>query len=332
MYASYSRLPSYDLSYPPAFGNSYAQPSAFGGQYSPPSFDHSYQSPASSGYFPPQLPGVFFTQPLDAYYAASSAFATPPVVKEEEVTTSFEHAAQSESSPTSTSMKSPGGRTRIPPGTLCAICSDLANAYHYGVASCNGCKTFFRRTIVDGHAGTLRCQFEGRCEVSKEVRNACRRCRFDKCVLAGMDSTAFQGHRDSRLSTVGSRGSVSGRPKIPEGALCLICSDFATGYHFGASSCHGCKSFFRRTIVAGRNFVCERDGTCAVQKRDSTSCRGCRFNKCLEAGMSVEAIQGSRDKRGPRKMKSAANATAPNAHVTMPTIRYEEPFCYASAY
>ncbi|KAH7714341.1 Retinoic acid receptor RXR-alpha [Aphelenchoides avenae] len=326
MYTSYTQMPSYDASYPPMFGYSFSQPTAFGGQYSPPTFNNAYQSAVSTGNFPPQSFAYgFFTQPFDAYFPPAASFTAPPVVKEEEVSTSSQ-------SPPATWMKTPGTRTRIPPGTLCVICADLANAYHYGVASCNGCKTFFRRTIVDGHAGTLRCQFEGRCEVSKDGRNACRYCRFNKCLQAGMDAAAFQGRSDRRTSTIGSPGNVSVRPKVPEGALCLICSDVATGYHYGVASCHGCKAFFRRSIIAGRTFVCDRGGACAVMKGDPTFCRGCRLTKCLEAGMTVEAIQGSRDKRGPRKMRSVAASTPLAAQVPMPTIRYEGPFQYASMY
>lgn len=32
---------------------------------------------------------------------------------------------------------------KVPEGELCAVCSDLATGYHYGVASCNGWLVFF---------------------------------------------------------------------------------------------------------------------------------------------------------------------------------------------
>lgn len=30
---------------------------------------------------------------------------------------------------------------------FCAVCSDYASGYHYGVWSCEGCKAFFKRSI-----------------------------------------------------------------------------------------------------------------------------------------------------------------------------------------
>ncbi|MFH4983137.1 hypothetical protein AB6A40_009846 [Gnathostoma spinigerum] len=85
-------------------------------------------------------------------------------------------------------------RRKVPEGELCAVCSDLATGYHYGVASCNGCKTFFRRTIVSEH--TFICQYQGNCDVNKNIRCACRHCRFNKCVAVGMDAKAIQNDRD----------------------------------------------------------------------------------------------------------------------------------------
>ncbi|KAH7691260.1 Nuclear hormone receptor family member nhr-1 [Aphelenchoides avenae] len=87
---------------------------------------------------------------------------------------------------------------KVPEGTLCGICHDAANGYHYGVASCLGCKSFFRRIIVTGDSARIRCQHGGNCDVNTRNRNACRRCRFDKCQQAGMSIDALQGERDRR--------------------------------------------------------------------------------------------------------------------------------------
>uniref|UniRef100_A0A1I7YGS1 Nuclear receptor domain-containing protein n=1 Tax=Steinernema glaseri TaxID=37863 RepID=A0A1I7YGS1_9BILA len=55
-------------------------------------------------------------------------------------------------------------------------------------------KTFFRRTIVSEH--TFVCQYQGNCDVTKNIRCACRHCRFNKCLAVGMDAKAIQNDRD----------------------------------------------------------------------------------------------------------------------------------------
>uniref|UniRef100_A0A0N4ZN25 Transcription factor HNF-4 homolog n=1 Tax=Parastrongyloides trichosuri TaxID=131310 RepID=A0A0N4ZN25_PARTI len=89
---------------------------------------------------------------------------------------------------------------------------------------------------------------------------------------------------------------MSQRRKVPEGTLCLVCADKATGYHYGVASCNGCKTFFRRTIVTSQKFVCQYNGECDINKNVRCACRHCRFNKCIAVGMDVNAIQNDRDK------------------------------------
>uniref|UniRef100_A0A914LIZ4 Uncharacterized protein n=1 Tax=Meloidogyne incognita TaxID=6306 RepID=A0A914LIZ4_MELIC len=79
-------------------------------------------------------------------------------------------------------------------------------------------------------------------------------------------------------------------------ADCLICSDRATGKHYGSVSCDGCKGFFRRTIRKKHIYVCRFNSNCVVDKNQRNSCRRCRFEKCLINGMRPEAVQLERDR------------------------------------
>uniref|UniRef100_A0A1I7VNG4 Nuclear receptor n=1 Tax=Loa loa TaxID=7209 RepID=A0A1I7VNG4_LOALO len=81
----------------------------------------------------------------------------------------------------------------------CAVCGDLATGFHYEVASCNGCKTFFRRTLVSNR--TYKCHKSGNCTFDKDMRCACRACRFDKCIAVGMNPKAIQCNRTGRISS-----------------------------------------------------------------------------------------------------------------------------------
>ncbi|CAJ0578433.1 unnamed protein product, partial [Mesorhabditis spiculigera] len=77
----------------------------------------------------------------------------------------------------------------------CAVCGDKSTGTHYGVVSCNGCKGFFRRTILRNQKFT--CRFNKKCVIDKNFRCACRYCRFQKCVQVGMRREAIQFERDS---------------------------------------------------------------------------------------------------------------------------------------
>ncbi|VDL76125.1 unnamed protein product [Nippostrongylus brasiliensis] len=92
----------------------------------------------------------------------------------------------------------------------CAVCGDKSTGTHYGVISCNGCKGFFRRTVLRDQKFT--CRFKHQCVVDKSMRCACRCCRFNKCVRVGMKREAIQFERDPTGGSPSKRARVSPAP------------------------------------------------------------------------------------------------------------------------
>ncbi|XP_063295720.1 steroid hormone receptor ERR2 [Pelobates fuscus] len=70
------------------------------------------------------------------------------------------------------------------PRKLCLVCGDVASGYHYGVASCEACKAFFKRTIQGNIEYS--CPASRQCEITKRRRKSCQFCRFNKCLNVGM--------------------------------------------------------------------------------------------------------------------------------------------------
>ena len=80
-----------------------------------------------------------------------------------------------------------------------------------------------------------------------------------------------------------------------------VCGDEASGRHYGASTCFGCKGFFRRTVRANKQYNCRYEEKCQIDKVGRNICRACRFQKCLNVGMEPDAIRPDRDKTGKQK-------------------------------
>ncbi|KAM3839739.1 hepatocyte nuclear factor 4-gamma [Vipera latastei] len=92
------------------------------------------------------------------------------------------------------------------------------------------------------------------------------------------------------------------------GGICAICGDRATGKHYGASSCDGCKGFFRRSIRKSHVYSCRFSRQCIVDKDKRNQCRYCRLKKCFRAGMKKEAVQNERDRISTRRSTSDGSA------------------------
>lgn len=82
--------------------------------------------------------------------------------------------------------------------------------------------------------------------------------------------------------------SQGGRVKGEE--LCVVCGDKASGYHYNALTCEGCKGFFRRSITKNAVYKCKSGGNCEMDMYMRRKCQECRLRKCKEMGMLAECL------------------------------------------
>ncbi|KAF0036686.1 hypothetical protein F2P81_011998 [Scophthalmus maximus] len=72
--------------------------------------------------------------------------------------------------------------------------------------------------------------------------------------------------------------------------ICGVCGDKATGFHFNAMTCEGCKGFFRRSMKRKASFTCPFNGSCTITKDNRRHCQACRLKRCVDIGMMKEFI------------------------------------------
>ncbi|XP_048886216.1 oxysterols receptor LXR-alpha-like isoform X2 [Brienomyrus brachyistius] len=80
---------------------------------------------------------------------------------------------------------------------VCSVCGDKASGFHYNVLSCEGCKGFFRRSVIKGAQYT--CKNSGKCEMDMYMRRKCQQCRLRKCREAGMLEQCVLSEEQIRL-------------------------------------------------------------------------------------------------------------------------------------
>ncbi|RLU21384.1 hypothetical protein DMN91_005757 [Ooceraea biroi] len=100
--------------------------------------------------------------------------------------------------------------------------------------------------------------------------------------------------------------------------LCLVCGDRASGYHYNALTCEGCKGFFRRSITRNAVYQCKYGNGCEIDMYMRRKCQECRLKKCLTVGMRPECVVPEyqcavkRKEKKAQKEKDKPNSTTMN--------------------
>ncbi|KAF1754255.1 hypothetical protein GCK72_020815 [Caenorhabditis remanei] len=126
---------------------------------------------------------------------------------------------------------SPGGKSKslrksgkpyqfVP--SACQVCYGKATGHHYDVASCNGCKSFFRRVTIEKLQ--YKCSVGMKCYEDFKPGDQipkCRACRYKRCVETGMNPLGIQSElrkmsESSSMEETGSGKEIVVLPRIVE--------------------------------------------------------------------------------------------------------------------
>merc|ERR1719189_322882 len=133
------------------------------------------------------------------------------------------------------------------------------------------------------------------------------------------------GGGGSILTEYGGGIGQSDQPDTKDGMeeLCPVCGDKVSGYHYGLLTCESCKGFFKRTVQNKKVYTCVADRSCVIDKTQRKRCPYCRFQKCLDVGMKLEAVRhdrmrGGRNKFGPMYKRDRARKLQLTSHCPQP--------------
>ncbi|XP_036267724.1 COUP transcription factor 2 isoform X1 [Pipistrellus kuhlii] len=103
----------------------------------------------------------------------------------------------------------------------CVVCGDKSSGKHYGQFTCEGCKSFFKRSVRRNLSYT--CRANRNCPIDQHHRNQCQYCRLKKCLKVGMRREAVQrGRMPPTQPTHGQFALTNGDP--------LNCHSYLSGY------------------------------------------------------------------------------------------------------
>ncbi|XP_018585305.1 nuclear receptor subfamily 2 group C member 1 [Scleropages formosus] len=121
-----------------------------------------------------------------------------------------------------------------------------------------------------------------------------------KVILATPDSSGINqlvftspdlAGQQIQFVTDGSLDQSTAKPVVE---YCVVCGDKASGRHYGAVSCEGCKGFFKRSIRKNLVYTCRGSGECVINKHHRNRCQYCRLQRCMALGMKQDSVQCER--------------------------------------
>ncbi|XP_069508586.1 nuclear receptor subfamily 2 group F member 5-like isoform X2 [Ambystoma mexicanum] len=112
------------------------------------------------------------------------------------------------------------GDKNLPPCVDCMVCGDKSSGKHYGQFTCEGCKSFFKRSVRRNLSYT--CRGNRDCPIDQHHRNQCQFCRLKKCLKVGMRREVQRGRMAHPQTSPGQYQLTNGDP--------YNCHSYLTGF------------------------------------------------------------------------------------------------------
>ncbi|KAM4644406.1 nuclear receptor subfamily 2 group F member 5-like [Amazona ochrocephala] len=136
----------------------------------------------------------------------------------------------------------------------CRVCGDRASGKHYGQVTCEGCKSFFKRSVRRNLAYS--CRGGRDCPVDQPHRNQCQYCRLRKCLRVGMRREAVQrGRMAQGPPSPGQCPAVPGDPYGGRGCLSSFISVLLRAEPYPPAR-YGARAL-QPGVVVGIESICE---------------------------------------------------------------------------
>uniref|UniRef100_A0A8C7ITE3 Glucocorticoid receptor n=1 Tax=Oncorhynchus kisutch TaxID=8019 RepID=A0A8C7ITE3_ONCKI len=224
---------------------------------------------------------------------------TPGVIKQEKTSAIRSYSCRMSGSTGGSTSSSPSELSSASPISICGVSTSGGQSYHFGVNSSintplastsSGASpqkdqkpsvfSLYPPLVTVGEAWNNSSYGDG---ASGMQGLSSPTSSFSSSFAS---STSRQGVGAASCTTQGKAGTAH--------KICLVCSDEASGCHYGVLTCGSCKVFFKRavegTVARGQhNYLCAGRKDCIIDKIRRKNCPACRFRKCLMAGMNLEA-------------------------------------------
>ncbi|XP_064829220.1 glucocorticoid receptor-like isoform X3 [Oncorhynchus masou masou] len=224
---------------------------------------------------------------------------TPGVIKQEKTSAIRSYSCRMSGSTGGSTSSSPSELSTASPISICGVSTSGGQSYHFGVNSSINtplASTTSGASPQKDQKPSVFSLYPPLVTVGEAWNNSSYGDGASGMQGLSSPTSSFSSSFESSTSRQGG-GAASCTTQGKAGTahkVCLVCSDEASGCHYGVLTCGSCKVFFKRavegTVARGQhNYLCAGRKDCIIDKIRRKNCPACRFRKCLMAGMNLEA-------------------------------------------